>query len=533
MVLTVLGAAYDALVPKQYVYHICGGLLALYVIRILAQGRMTSRDRDLHARVILMTGAFTPLGLTLMESLAARGAHIIALTPEPIATSSPNTTPTNPPASDPPSNTPATSSENDPAIPPPHLSRTALLIDAIRSASNNPNIYAEHCDIESPAHIRTFCTRFLTGNDTRLDSIIFAHEGPHIGKVIGARKSSEVADEKHRSARSLATFLLTTLLLPALLVAPSERDIRILHVVNPFYAAGAGVAKKRDKGRGLKLACNFPGVLNVESDGKSAVAGLLPREGARALRTIVYTRHLQRILDALPSAQVPKTDAEAAGGAAAASVPVVSQKDQRSNITAVTVSPGISRLTTVAPMLGVGDSDRWSLRAFIIYILLNPFLRLFVKGPTAAAQSALHALFVPTAFKVVGGGVEKDKEEPGGAGKPIRTRQEVLKPGALYAECAVVPLAVDVPEEWLEDDKKDEEKSKSADKGKGKGTDKGKSTATEETLTLSDDGEYGGERAGRAVWEAFEAALKVWEASEEKKPEGEKKPTGGAAASSA
>jgi len=34
-------------------------------------------------------------------------------------------------------------------------------------------------------------------------------------------------------------FLLTTLLLPALLVAPVERDIRIINIVNPFYAAAA------------------------------------------------------------------------------------------------------------------------------------------------------------------------------------------------------------------------------------------------------------------------------------------------------
>ena len=55
MVVHILGTAYETLFPKQYLYHICGGLLALYVIRTLSQGRKTTRDRDLHGRVVLMT----------------------------------------------------------------------------------------------------------------------------------------------------------------------------------------------------------------------------------------------------------------------------------------------------------------------------------------------------------------------------------------------------------------------------------------------------------------------------------------------
>ncbi|KAL1675142.1 hypothetical protein EV122DRAFT_219179 [Schizophyllum commune] len=520
MVVHILGTAYETLFPKQYLYHICGGLLALYVIGTLSEGRKTTRDRDLHGRVVLITGAFTPLGLTLMEALAARGAHIIALSPEPIDLSSPNTAPASPPPS---AGTPAggaprppppgaagtapAAPEIDPNSPPPlSASPTALLIEALRTASGNQHIYAEHCDIESPAHIRAFCTRFLTGNDTRLDAIVFAHEAPAVGRIVGGREADQAEDAKRRSLRSLATFLITTLLLPALLVAPPERDIRIVHVVNPFYAAGASMGKKRATGMGLKLACT-----------------VFINEGARALRTVVYSRHLQRVLDALPAAQVPKTDAEA-GGAGAASVPVVSQKEQRSNITTVSVSPGISRSTTVAPLLEGGEGDRWSWRGFLLYVLLIPLIRLLAKGSSAAIQSILHALFVPTPFKIIGGTVEKDTTDSDGKAKP---RQEVLKPGALYAECAVVPLEVTVPDEWIEQDAQNAKAEKEKSKGKAK------STAQEETIALADDGEYGGERAGRAVWEAFEAALKVWEASEEKeKPATEGEKTAGAASTS-
>ncbi|KAG1774634.1 hypothetical protein EV702DRAFT_1123526 [Suillus placidus] len=56
--------------------------------------------------------------------------------------------------------------------------------------------------------------------ETRLDAIIFAHEYQQLGSII-------------------TSFLILILLLPVLLVAPTERDIRIINVLNSFYAAAA------------------------------------------------------------------------------------------------------------------------------------------------------------------------------------------------------------------------------------------------------------------------------------------------------
>jgi len=109
-------------------------------------------------------------------------------------------------------------------------------------------------------------------------------------------------------------------------VAPVERDIRIINVVNPYYAAAA---------RSFS-----PSLVAPQSQSSTFL-----QEGQRSLRMAVLTRHLQRVLDALPSAQVPQTSD------ATSTVPVVSQKSQRSNIVAVSVSPGISRSDTVAPLL--------------------------------------------------------------------------------------------------------------------------------------------------------------------------------------
>jgi len=242
-----------------------------------------------------LQGGFTPLGLTILQNLAQRGAHVIALSTDPIDV--PNVT---------------------------------ILVSLLRTTTNNEQIFAEHCDLSSPSSIRSFCTKFLTGKEQRLDAIVFAHEHKHIGSpgFLSARSKEE--DQKDRDAGSLASFLISTLLLPALLVAPVERDIRIVNIVNPFYAAAAG----------LPFSTTFSEATSKK--GKS----IFLREGQRSLRSIVFTRHLQRVLDALPTAaQVPKTEE------GSRAVPVVNPKVQKSNIVAVSVSPGIGRVDTISSLL--------------------------------------------------------------------------------------------------------------------------------------------------------------------------------------
>jgi hypothetical protein len=250
----------------------------------------------------MLQGAFTPLGLTLLQNLAERGAHIVAASPEPI--SSP---------------------------------RIDLLIEVLRSTTKNEHIYADYCDLESPHSVRDFCTRFLTGNDTRLDAIVFAHEYHNIGHVL--TRPSE-ADDARRHALAMSTFLMITLLLPVFLVAPAERDIRIINVCNPFYAAAV------------------PDFTPTEAQPPRG-SSLFYKEGLRSLRTALLTRHLQRVLDALPNrTQAPETEGTQE------TVPVVSASAQKSNIVAVSVSPGISRLDTITPLLGSNIS---TLR-FILYV---------------------------------------------------------------------------------------------------------------------------------------------------------------------
>lgn len=301
MVLGILEAAARTFFPSQYVLHISIVVITVFVLRAVTQGRKTNRERDLHARTILVTGGFTPLGLTLLQELAQRGAHIIALSEEPI--DSPDVT---------------------------------ILISLLRTSTSNEKIFAEQCSLASPTSVRAFCMRFLAGEDKRLDAIVFAHEYRHVGVLKFLRhfrKYDEEEDAKKREAGTLATFLITTLLLPALLVAPAERDIRIVNVINPFYAAAAN-----------------PSSTTASSSKKQA---LFLTEGTRSLRQIIFTRHLQRILDALPSAPAPKAED------GSSTVPVVPSQVQKSNIVAISVSPGIGRVDTVNPMLGA-DGKHWT-----------------------------------------------------------------------------------------------------------------------------------------------------------------------------
>jgi len=85
---------------------------------------------------------------------------------------------------------------------------------------------------------------------------------------------------------------------------------------------------------------------------------------------------------------------------------------------------------------------------------------------------------------------------------PTSFPEEVLKPGALYSECAAVQLQVTLLE------------SITKEHGAKEGDASGK-----EEKTLVDDGELGGELAGRLVWESFEKELKNWEADAPRPPQ--------------
>lgn len=139
----------------------------------------------------------------------------------------------------------------------------------------------------------------------------------------------------------------------------------------------------------------------------------------------------------------------------------------------------------------------------------------------------MHTLFLPTPFKLVykpsdpAAPEEKDqnqKQKQSASDDIDITPVEVLKPGSLYSECAVVKLDLSKttlppePQTATAELAKSEKTKSSSEKGKGKGPEKKpEGGSKEEILELVDDGELGGEEFGRRVWEAYEEGLKAWE----------------------
>ena len=83
MVLRIAEVVFNALLPRQYWVHIALTVVVLAIVRAFAQGRRTSRERDLHARVILVTVGF-PINAAFQRLIAnamyrAVSRHLVLL----------------------------------------------------------------------------------------------------------------------------------------------------------------------------------------------------------------------------------------------------------------------------------------------------------------------------------------------------------------------------------------------------------------------------------------------------------------------
>jgi len=59
MVLKILYAVGTVILPSEYYYtHLVVAVIGIVTVYAFAQGRKTSRERDLHGRTILITAAF-------------------------------------------------------------------------------------------------------------------------------------------------------------------------------------------------------------------------------------------------------------------------------------------------------------------------------------------------------------------------------------------------------------------------------------------------------------------------------------------
>lgn len=290
------------------------------------------------------------MGLVVMAMLAEEGAHIIALVPDATAES------------------------------------VMQLILLLRESTSNENIFAETCQLRDQASITSFAKRWHEGRPNtgaegipgataalpglatpqahRLDVLLFLPSAESI-PVLGAS-----TDDAY-TYTVLARFHLVNALLPSLLTQPASRDVRIISVVSPWYAAGLA---------------QFDRVAHPLS---APVFEPWTRVGAAELHWIYLAAELQRRLDLLAEADTrPRTDLHGIDAETPRTGPVA----QHSHVSSVVVCPGfeVSQLSAFfggpTPLGPLHRAVLW-----VLWLVFWPALWLLGKPTSRAADAVVWA----------------------------------------------------------------------------------------------------------------------------------------------
>ncbi|KAI1490566.1 short chain dehydrogenase/ reductase [Biscogniauxia mediterranea] len=174
---------------------------SLYLIKIYSSGRTNKAERNMHGRVVMITGGTSGIGAATTRELASRGAQVVLLTRLP---------PSNPFLAD--------------------------YIGELRKSTKNEMIYAEQVDLASLHSIRQFATKWIDNSPPRrLDMIILcAATLTPPGK---ARTQTDEGIEEMWMVNYLANFHLLSILSPALRAQPFDRDVRVIIPTCSSYIA--------------------------------------------------------------------------------------------------------------------------------------------------------------------------------------------------------------------------------------------------------------------------------------------------------
>ncbi|KDN52070.1 hypothetical protein K437DRAFT_254624 [Tilletiaria anomala UBC 951] len=286
-------------------------------------------ERDLHGRVVLIVGGFTPLGLVVQTQLAARGAQIIALTP---SLASP---------------------------------RTLQLVQLLRDSTRNELIYAEQCDVLDPHSVTYFAETWNKGlTDARktnplgssgsgagpaeqvglrLDAIIFLpldETAYSAGEGLQRINGFELAH-----AEVAARYHFVQSMLSSLLLLPPDRDIRIVSAISPWHPSGIASFSAEDPDYLLE---------------RMTVEHHFPRwqpwcaSGAAALRWLALSVELQRRIQLLAEADKRPRGPLPAVDSHLASVSLAQERERirpKANITVLNVCLGFERNRDVLSLL--------------------------------------------------------------------------------------------------------------------------------------------------------------------------------------
>lgn len=313
----------------------------------------------------------TPLGVVTIATLSHQGAHVIALVPN---------------------------------ISLPDVLQMILLL---RESTRNENIFAEECDMGDLASISKFAARWNKGPTDqsgarpsaammeqtpaqhRLDTLLFlpTEEAPYLlgtslmpSRTTYTRKNApNAAPERSYSYEVLGRFHLVNSLLPTLLVAPQERDIRIISAVSPWYAAGVALYDT--------VAAPL-----ARFNGCRPVFQPWTWLGAINLRWIALTQDLQKRLDALAAADPRLRARESAVDLNEPRIlPSHGDLPRRSNISAICVCPGFERSSQLSAFFGIvppfAEHRLHSMILVVLLVALYPLIWFLGKGTSHAADS--------------------------------------------------------------------------------------------------------------------------------------------------
>ncbi|KAL5114656.1 hypothetical protein ACEQ8H_007449 [Pleosporales sp. CAS-2024a] len=177
-------------------------LALVYLLKWYFNGAVNKSERNMHSKVIMVTGGTAGIGAEVVKGLASRGAQIVLLVQQPLT---------------------------DPFL--------VDYIEDLRTETGNELITAEHVDLTSLHSIRLFATKWVdNAPPRRLDMIILCANTmtPPGGKAT----ITEDGLESTWGLNYLANFHLLSILSPALRVQPPDRDVRIIFGTCSAYMGG-------------------------------------------------------------------------------------------------------------------------------------------------------------------------------------------------------------------------------------------------------------------------------------------------------
>ncbi|KAF2084416.1 NAD(P)-binding protein [Saccharata proteae CBS 121410] len=302
-------------------------ILLVYVLKQYFGGAKNTSERNMHSKVIMLTGGTTGIGAEVARQLAGRGAQLVLLTQ--------------------------------------HALSDPFLVDYImdlRTQTGNELITAEHVDLSSLHSIRLFATKWVdNAPPRRLDMIILCANTLTPRGVKAA--VTEDGLEASWGLNYMANFHLLSILSPALRAQPPDRDVRIIFGTCASYMGGQlpdfsdpKDKEKKEKAAKAKAKKGGPAAEPIAFRASSAYS-------TSKLALMTFASAFQKHLDTYTRPD-----------------------KQPNNARVVLVDPGFTRTPGMRRYLTFG-----SLWGLAFYLVMWPLWWLVLKSPEQGAQSFLWA----------------------------------------------------------------------------------------------------------------------------------------------